>query len=146
MPFVSHCNPVQVSRIVQSPRSWKQPDTPGVDVHGSVVVVVLVEVLVEVLVLVDVEVVAVVSVVLVTLVVGIVLDVDVVVGSPTPQYAFVHDGCVSLASSNSNVTRHVSDGSAQCENGMIPKSQPLVASQRGAVGSTQRHPANMANP
>jgi hypothetical protein len=111
-------------------------------VHGRVVVVVLV----EVLVLVDVEVVVVVSVVLVTLVVGMVLDVDVVVGSPTPQYAFVHDGCVSLASSISNVTRHVSDGSAQCENGMMPRSQPLVASQRGAVGSTQRHPANMANP
>ena len=45
MPFDSHVSPVQVSRIVQLPRSWKQPDTDGVDTHGSVVVVVLVLVL-----------------------------------------------------------------------------------------------------
>jgi hypothetical protein len=44
---------VQLSRIVQLPRSSKQPDTLGVDTQGSVLVVVLDEVEVELL---DVEV------------------------------------------------------------------------------------------
>jgi hypothetical protein len=112
-------------------------------VHGSVVVVVLVVVLLLVLVLVDVEEV---DTVVVVIVVGIVFEVDVVVGSPTPQYAFEQDGPVSLASSNSSVTRHVSDGSAQCENGRMLMSHSGPASQRGALGSTHRHPAKKAKP
>ena len=124
---------------MQSPGSSKRPDTVGVDVHGSVVVVLLA----LVLVLVDVETVA---VVLVIVVVGVVLEVDVVVGIPTPQYACEQVGVVSLASSISNVTRHVSDGSAQCENGITPMSQSVVASHRGALGSTHMHPAKKAKP
>src|SRR5690349_8409849 len=94
LPFDSQVSPVQVSRIVQFPRSWKHPDTDGVDTQGSVVVVLLVEVLV------DVEVVVGTSVVLVVLVVVVVLvlEVDVVVGSPAPQCASVQIGPVSLPS------------------------------------------------
>jgi hypothetical protein len=43
--FFSHCSLVQVSRIVPSPQSWKQPDTSVVEV-----VEVVVEVLVDVVV------------------------------------------------------------------------------------------------
>src|SRR5262245_3251417 len=138
LPFCSHCSPVQASRIVQSPRSWKQPDTEGVDTHGSVVVVVLV--------LVDVEVEVGCVVVVVNVVVVLVLEVDVVVGIPTPQCASEHVGTVSLASAPSNVTRHVSDGSAQCENWMMPRSHSVAASHRGAAGSTHRQPAKKEKP
>jgi hypothetical protein len=123
---------VQLSRIVQFPRSSKQPDTPGVDTHGSVVVVELVEVDVE---LVDVD-------VLVLLVV--VVEVVVVVGTPTPQCASVQSGL--SPSDTSSVTRHVSKGSAQCENWIALMSHSGPASQRGALGSTHRHPANRASP
>jgi len=120
---------VQLSRIVQSPRSSKQPETPGVDTQGSVVVVVL-----DVEVLVEVEV-----VVLVLL--DVVVEVDVVNGTAAPQCASVQVGSISKASS---VTRHVSDGSAQCDHGMTARSQsPSVAPQRGALGSTHRQPKKM---
>jgi hypothetical protein len=49
--FFSHCKPVQVSRIVSSPQSSKQPDSYGVT-GVQIVVVVLLLVLVVVLVLV----------------------------------------------------------------------------------------------
>ena len=66
---------MQLSRIVQLPRSSKQPDVPGVDTHGNVV-------LVEVVVVVDVLV----LVVLVELDVVVVL-LDVVVATDEPQCA-----------------------------------------------------------
>ena len=69
-----------MSTIVQLPRSWKQPDVPGVDTQGSVVVVVLVEVDVEVL-----------DVVVLVLVVDVV-DVVEVVDIGTPQCASVQVG------------------------------------------------------
>ena len=133
MPFDSHVSPVQVSRIVQLPRSWKQPDADGVDTHGSVVVVLLVLVLVDVEVVVGWFVVLVVWVVVVVLV----LEVDVVVGIPAPQCASVQIGPFSLPSCTSNVTRHVSEGSAQCENWMMLRSQSVGASHLGAAGSTR---------
>ena len=75
---------MQPSTMVQSPRSVKQPDVPGVDTHGSVVVV---DVLVEVLVLLvdvvgDVDV----LVLLVEVVsVGCVLGTTTGNGSPHPE-------------------------------------------------------------
>jgi hypothetical protein len=115
-------------------------------VHGRVVVVVLLVVLVVVLVEVVVLVVEVVDVEVVVAVVMVVLEVDVVVGMPTPQDAAEHVGAVSLPSSISSVTRQVSDGSAQCENWITPMSQSVVASHRGALGSTHMHPAKKATP
>src|SRR6185436_3704392 len=100
--FFSHWSPVQVSRIVQLPRSSKQPDAHGVDTHGSVEVVVLDEVDVELL---DVDV--------VVLLVDVVEVVEIV-GTATPQCASVQSGW--SPSATSSVTRHVSEGSAQCEN------------------------------
>jgi hypothetical protein len=103
-------------------------------------------VVVLVLVLVDVEEVDV-TVVVTVVIVGIVLEVDVVVGIPAPQCALKQAGGVSLAPSlMSSVTRHVSDGSAQCVNGMMARSHSVAASHRGAVGSTQAHPAKKENP
>src|SRR5437660_6588224 len=116
--------------MVQLPRSWKQPDTLGVDTHGSVLVVVLVEVDVE---LVDVE-----ELVLVV----VVLEVVVTVDTDTPQCASVQSGWSPPPAEKSSVTRHVSDGSAQCENWIALMSHSAPALQRGALGSTHRHPAN----
>ena len=122
---------MQLSRIVQLPRSSRHPDTLGVDTQGSVEVVLVVEVDVEV---VDVD-------VLVLLVV--VLEVVVMVGTAIPQCASVQDGL--SPSVICSVTRHVSDGSAQCENWIALMSHSGPAWQRGALGSTHRHPANMAS-
>jgi hypothetical protein len=68
---------VQVSRIVQSPWSVKQPDTPGVDVQSVVVVVEVLDVVVVVLGAM-VEVVASVEVLVVLLVDVVDCSVDVV--------------------------------------------------------------------
>jgi hypothetical protein len=62
-------------------RTAKQPDTPGVDMHGSVVVLLLVVVLVLLEVAVGGTLVVLVSVV---------LEVDVVVGIPGPHCACEH--------------------------------------------------------
>jgi NADH-quinone oxidoreductase subunit G len=73
--------------MVQSPGSTKQPDTPGVEVQG---IVVLVEVLVVVVMLVEV----------------LVLVEDVgggMIGSGSPQWASVH---VGASPSPTSITRH----------------------------------------
>jgi len=105
-------------------------------------------VVVVVLVVVDVEVVVVdvvvVDVLVVLVVVVEVVEVVDVVGTATPQCASVQRGC-SL-SPGSSVTRHVSEGSAQCENGITLMSHSAAAAQRGALGSTHKHPANRASP
>jgi hypothetical protein len=126
--FCSHWSPVQVSRIVQSPRSVKQPDTPGVDVQRIVVVV-------EVLV--DVDVLVVVLVVLEVVVVG-----GRMIGSGSPQWASEQ----VEASASSSVMRHTLEGSAQCENGSTARSQSVGISHRGPRGSTHTQPANRVNP
>ena len=116
--------------MVQSPRSVKQPDVPGVDVHGSdVVVVVLVEVdVVDVEVLLLLE-----ELVTVVEVVGTMSD------SGSPQCASAHVGFLS-SSPTARATRHVFEGSAQWENGKTAMSQSVGISHRGARGSTQMHP------
>jgi hypothetical protein len=105
----------------------KQPDTPGGDVQG---IVVLVEVLVLLLVL-------------VVLVLFVVLELVVVLGGSTmgsgsPQWASEQVG----SSASSSATRHTLVGSAQCENGNTPRSQSAGISHRGPRGSTHTHPAN----
>src|SRR5689334_10851212 len=104
--------------MVQSPRSVKQPCVPSVDVHGSDVVVdVLVDVLVELLLLLD-----------------VVVEVDVVVGmtmgSGSPQWASEQFG--SFPSLDTSCTRHVLDGSAQCEYGRTRRLQSVGSSHRGS--------------
>jgi hypothetical protein len=114
--------------IVQFPRSSKQPDVPGVETHGSVLVVLVLDVDVELL---DVD-------VLELLVV--LLEVVETMGGATWQRAPVQTGASPLP--GSSVTVHVRDGSAQCENWISLRSHSGPASQRVDLGSTHRHPAN----
>jgi hypothetical protein len=130
--------------MVQLPRSWKQPDTLGVDTHGSVVVVLLVEVLVELLVLLELVVRVVGLVVEVVWVVSVVEVVGTMSGSGSPQWA--SEQLVVSPSPTSSATRHVLDGSAQWENGNTAMSQSVGISHRGSRGSTQIHPEKNSNP
>jgi hypothetical protein len=101
-------------------------------VQGTVVLVVL-EVVDDVLVDVDV-------------LVLVLVDVDVVNGTGTPQWASEQVG-PSGFSTLSIVTRQVSDGSAQCMNGTVSRlHSPGATSQRGALGSTHKHPAKTVDP
>jgi hypothetical protein len=89
----------------------------AVDTHGTVLVVVLdVD---DVVLLLVVVVLSVVEVLLVDVEVDVVVDtnvLEVVVDSAGPQRASRQSG-ISLSSTASSVTRHVRDGSAQCEKG-----------------------------
>ena len=138
-----------MSRIVQSPRSSKQPDTLGVETQGRVLVVVLDDVLVEVLLLVLLLLEVVVRVVGVLVLVVAPGNVVEVVGtmsdSGSPQCASEQVGSLP-SSSNARATRHVFEGSAQWENGRTAMSQLVGISHRGARGSTQMHPAKNSMP
>ena len=133
---------MQLSRIVQLPRSSRHPDTLGVDTQGSVLVVLLDDVLVEVL-----EVVVRVVGALVLLVAP--GSVDVVVSttsdSGSPQCASEQAGFLS-SSPAIRATRHVLAGSAQWANGKTAMSQSVGISHRGARGSTQMHPSKNPTP
>jgi hypothetical protein len=134
-----------LSRIVQSPRSSKQPDTLGVETQGRVLVVVLDDVLVEVLELVEFVVRVVLGLVLVVAPGSVVEVVGTTSDSGSPQCASEQMGSLS-SSPPVRATRHVLAGSAQWENGTTAMSQSVGISHRGARGSTQMHPAKNSKP
>jgi hypothetical protein len=75
-----------------------------------------------------------------------VVEVVETVGTGTPQCASVQSGWSPPPSAKSSVTRQVSEGSAQCENWIALMSHSAPAAQRGALGSTHKHPAKITSP